>query len=116
MRNQLFSGFSLIALGVWLALGSAGCSREPAEDTEKQKQVAASQLPGATNVFAALDRKDYEGAITALVKVKESLTAEQQVDFAVLSGQVKTRLMEAAPTDPKASEALNVLRTLSTGR
>ena len=116
MSDRITSWISLIAVAAWVGVSCPGCSRQPKDAILDQKIEAASSLPGATNVIAALDRKDYEGAISALVTVKESVTQEQLVEYAILTSNVKVRLMEAAPSDPKAAEALNVLRSLSTGR
>jgi hypothetical protein len=117
MRTRLITSLSLVTLVAWVAVLTPGCSRQAGPDTMALQEEAASKLPGATNIFAALKNKDYEGALTALAKVKEALTTDQQqIEYAVLTSQVKTRLMEAAATDPKATEALNVLRSFSTGR
>jgi hypothetical protein len=117
MMQSFISWASLVAVAVGLAVGGNGCGRVPEDASLEEKQAAAFKLPGATNIFSALERKDYEGALAAYAKVKESLsTDEQQIEFAILTGEVKTRLMQASDTDPKAAEALNALRAFATGR
>jgi len=67
--------------------------------------------------MAAIDRKDYDGALAALLRIKQSaVSAEQQVQFANIVADAKIKLIEAAPTQPKAAEALAVLRKITGGR
>ncbi len=64
----------------------------------------------------AIDKKDYEGAMAALAKVKEGLTSEDQtIQYMVLARQARDKMGEAAATDPKAAEAVNMLRAMTTG-
>jgi hypothetical protein len=77
----------------------------------------ALKLPGSSNVFSALGKKDYDGAMAAWVKVKQSPAAEQQqLEFSALTRELKTKLMETSAADPKAAEALEALRAFTAGR
>lgn len=107
---------SLAVLGVALCLG-IGTACKKADGPIPETTQAALKLPGATNVIAALDQKDYAGAMAVLLKVRESLaTAEQQMEFMVLTREVRGRLTEASASDPKAAEALKALRVMMGGR
>jgi hypothetical protein len=103
---------SLFLIAVIICLGS-GCRRS-AVDKEVIDEV--SKLPGASEVMAAIDRKDYDGAMAALGKVKEGVTTEEQnIQFMILARQARDKMTEAAATDPKAAAAVNALRAMSTG-
>jgi len=105
---------TLIVGGLWLGAVGSGCSRNTAPVNQME---IALKLPGATNAFAALAKKDYDGAMTAWAKVKESVsTPEQQTEFSAFTREFKNRLMEASNTDPKAAEALGALRAMTSGR
>ena len=117
MSNRITGWVALIGLGVSLGLGGPGCSRERPVTPDAQSMALALKVPGATNVFAALDKKDYEGAMAGWAKAKESVSTEQQqLEYAAFTQELKTRLMEAATSDPKAAEALEALRTFRSGR
>jgi len=67
-------------------------------------------------VFAALDKKDYDGAMAAWAKIKQSTPADQQqAELAALTRELKNRLMEASNTDPKARKP-SALRAMTSGR
>ena len=103
----------VIALGLPLAIG-VGCRPKTAFDPAVTE--SAGKLPGADEVMAALDKKDYEGVITALNKVREGVANEEQnVAFMVLARQARDKMSEAAATDEKAAQAVAILRALSTG-
>ncbi|MFM7816206.1 MAG: hypothetical protein ACKPGI_04470 [Verrucomicrobiota bacterium] len=107
---------SPLSVLVALALLSAnGCSKPPAEDPSVIKAV--DNLPGSKEVWAAVDKKDYEGVMTALGKVREKVTTEDQnTQYMILAYKVRERLTETAPNDPKAMEVVSLLRGLTTGR
>lgn len=74
-------------------------------------------LPGASDVRASLNKKDYTGAVGGLMALKGfAFTQEQAVEYGNLYGEVKSTLMEASQKDPKAAEALMTLRTANMGR
>jgi hypothetical protein len=107
--------FYLLLLPV-LLIGLAGACKKQTVDTSTATQTY-SQLPDATNVLASLTQKNYDEAVAALVKMKENVTSEeQQNQYTLLVRQVKDQLLDAAPTDPKASDALQAYRVMSTGR
>jgi hypothetical protein len=104
-----------ILVAVWIGAGLAtSCSSKP--DT-KTAQELAQKAPGSKEVMDALDKKDYEGAVGKLLAAQQLVaTKEQQDQFTSLTEEVKTRLIEAAPDDPKAAAALNSLRAFTSGR
>lgn len=103
---------SLVAVAL---IVPTGCSKPPAEDPSVIKAV--DNLPGSKEVWAAVDKKDYEGVMTALGKVREKVTTEEQnTQYMILAYKVRERLTETAPNDPKAMEVVSLLRGLTTGR
>lgn len=95
--------------------GAAGCRKPPAEDPSVIK--AAESQPGAAEVMAAVNRKDFEGVMAALNKVQEKVTTdEQNVQFLLLARQAREKISEIAPNDPKAMEVVAALRSMVTGR
>jgi hypothetical protein len=93
---------------------STGCGKKTVVDSKVVQD--AQKLPGASDVTAALNKKDYDGLVVAAMKVKLAITnEEQQGQFAVLIWEAKTKLDAAATTDPKAAEALMALRAMTTG-
>jgi len=104
----------IIVLLLGLILGT-GCKKKSVVSTETAQSY--QQLPDATNVLAALNQKNYEEAVSGLVKLKDSVaTEEQQNEYAILSREVKDKLLDASPTDPKAQEALQAFRLMTMGR
>lgn len=99
-----------------LAVSSfSGCRKPPAEDPNVIK--AAESQPGAAEVMAAVNKKDYEGVLTALNAVREKVTTdEQNVQFMLLARQAREKISEIAPNDPKAMEVVAALRSMVTGR
>ncbi len=98
----------LVAVGL-----STGCKKS-GEDTSVIEGAAA--LPGATNIWVAIEKKNYDGAMAALFKVRDACTTpEQSIQFMVLSRQVRDKLSEAGATSPAAAEAARALRALATG-
>jgi folylpolyglutamate synthase/dihydropteroate synthase len=105
-----------IALLASLAVCSfSGCRKPPAEDTNVIK--AAESQPGAAEVMAAVNKKDFDGVLAALNKVQEKVTTdEQNVQFLLLARQAREKISEIAPNDPKAMEVVAALRSMVTGR
>jgi hypothetical protein len=104
----------VILIGLAVSIGTS-CGRKATVDSEAA--AVASKLPGASEVMAALEKKDYDGAVAALLKAGRTVAnEEQQVQYMTLSRQVREKLSEAAPNDPKAAEALAALRTMTLGR
>lgn len=110
MRNFVVLGVLISGLAV-----SSGCKEPPAEDPDVIK--AAESQPGAAEVMAAIQKKDFEGAVAALNKVREQVTTdEQNVQFMLLARQAREKIAEVAPNDPKAMEIVALLRGMVTGR
>lgn len=64
-----------------------------------------------------LGRKEYDGVIAGLVKVRQTVAdTQQQVQFTTLVDEVKIKLLEEAPKDPNAGRALAALRAMTAGR
>jgi len=111
-RSSLVAVLILIGLSVGFA---TGCGKK--SGAQSGQVTTAPKLSGSEEVMAALERKDYDAAMAALLRVKQAVsTEEQQVQFMVLSRQAKDKLLEAAPTDAKAAEALTALRGMTVGR
>ena len=112
--NQVTGYMVLILIGFLAVFGTA-CGKKTGAGPAVVN--ATPKLPGEGEVMAALEKKDYDGAMAALLKVKQTVaTDEQQVQFMVLSRQMKDKLLEAAPTDTKAADALTALRQMTMGR
>jgi hypothetical protein len=116
--KQIF--LKLVVAGCALGLAVVvGCKAkvDTAAQANPEALQAAQQLPEGTNALAALERNDYENAMKALVAIKQEVTnPEQEAALAILKQHFKSKLMDAAPTDPKAAEALNTLRFMTQGR
>ena len=110
--NQLTRHLAVILIGSLISF-STGCKKS-ADDPKVLE--AASQLPGAADVMAAINKKDYDGAMAALMKVKQTLTTDDQnVQFLVLARQARDKMDEAASTNTQAAEAVMTLRAMTTG-
>lgn len=78
---------------------------------------SAAQIAGADDVVTALEKKDYDEAIAALMRVQSTVrTDEQKVQYSTLAWETKNKLTEAAEKDPKAGQALMALRSMTSGR
>ena len=109
--KRLTGWATLVLLSASLCVG-VGCKKSGIDQAVVE---GASKLPGATEAMAAIDKKDYEGAVAAFVKIKQGITTEEQnKEFAVLAWEARSKLSEAATTDPKAAEAMNALRAMTT--
>lgn len=114
MRKLLFH------CGVALLLCATGCKKEEAPSAPSKADAAPADAPalsGSDAVRAALEKKDWDGAMSGLLQVGQSVTSqEQQNNFLVLKQEVKNTLMDASATDPKAAQALTVLRQMTVTR
>ena len=98
-----------------LLVAFPGCGKPPAEDPSLIQAV--DNMPGSKEVWAAVEKKDYDGIMAALGKVREKVTTEEQnTQYMILAYKVRERLSETAPNDPKAMEVVALLRGLTTGR
>ena len=115
--NRFHRFLALLLIGLSVGL-SASCGRKtPQATAESEIADAVAKLPGAAEVKAAVDKKDYEGGMAALLKLKTTIaTEEQQTQFMALNHWFKNQLIAAAPTDSKAAEVLAQLRAMSVGR
>src|SRR3989442_10408619 len=109
--NKLTRYMALILIGLSSVLGT-GCGKKTAATPEAVD--GAPKLPGADDVMAAIEKKDYDGAVAALLKVGRTVAnEEQQMQYMALSRRAREKLSEAATTDPKAAEALTNLRPMT---
>jgi hypothetical protein len=110
--RKLAAWLSVVCVAIFASFGSS-CKKPGVDEATVE---GASKLPGAAEVMSAIEKKDYDGAMAALSKVKEGVTTEEQnVQFMVLARQARDKMGEAAATDPKAAAAVNALRAMSTG-
>jgi hypothetical protein len=118
--QKIVCATAVLTLAIGAGCGRSGNAPEAAAETEGAAQAqatSASGLPGAQAAMASLDKKDYPGAVAAVLQARQSVgNAEQQNQFVNLVDEVKIRLIDEAPTDPKAAEALAVLRQITGGR
>jgi hypothetical protein len=114
-RLERWAILAVVAMSVAL---TCGCnSKSTSAQPEAAVLQAAQALPDGTNVLALLDQKDYEGTIAGLAKIKEGVTeGESRSRYLLLKQFVVNKLQEAALSDPKATEALNAVRLISSGR
>jgi hypothetical protein len=116
MKNLLAPCFWLVVIGLTFALVGFGCTKQ-ASSSSQASELKFTHLPEATNVTTALDQKDYDGAINAMLKVKDSVSSEeQQNEYGALLGHVQQKVVEASASDPKAAEAMRMLRAMMVGR
>jgi hypothetical protein len=116
MTNHIVRAASLVALTLSLGILATGCKPGVKIDP-KAVSSEATKLPGSADVLAALEKKDYDAAVAGLLKLKMTATAEPaSSQYAALAWSVKEKLMDAQASDPKAAEALQALRALTTGR
>lgn len=115
-RMLRLATYLVAGLVVVSACLSVGCKKNSGA-AGQSSAPDASKLPGASEVFSALDKKDYDGVLAALVKVEQAVaTDEQKVQYMVLTRKVKDKLLELADSDPKAMSALGALRGMGQGR
>lgn len=73
-------------------------------------------MPGENGVRSALASKNYEGAVAQLVAMKNGIPAEMWSTYVSFFGEVRNDLADAAEKDPKAAQALMVMRGMTAGR
>ena len=101
---------ALIALAIGFGTGCKKSANDP------KVIEAVSKLPGASEVWAAIDKKNYDGSVAALMKIQQGVKSEEQyVQFRVLAWQATQKISGAAATNAQAAEAVNALRALTTG-
>jgi len=109
-------GYTVLILVGWITVFGAGCGSRT-RPTAPPAALDATKLPGATEVMAAIEKKDYDGAMAGLLKIKQTVTTEeQQMQYMVLCREARDKLNEAAATDAKAAEAVDALRAMTRGR
>ena len=112
--NRLGCWKVLVLVGL-MAGAVDGCS--PKNPPANSSTMDTVKLPGAAEVKAALEKKDYDGAVAAFLKTRETVANEEQhVQFMTLSRELRIKLAEASQTDPKAAEALKTVGTMMSGR
>ena len=105
----------LLLIGLSRGALFCGCKKQDAAVSDAA--AAYQQIPESKEILAALEQKNYELAVSTLLKAKDTVTTEdQQSAYGALSMEVKNKLIDAAPSDPKASDALGALRFATLGR
>lgn len=77
---------------------------------------AAAGLRGAAEVHAAIQRKNYMGAVIALQSVKAGIKIEQRPEYNALLHEVRSMLVENMAKSPSAKQAYDTLRVMEAGR
>lgn len=99
------------------AAAAGSGAAQPAAAQPDPGSASASNIAGAKEIMAALDKNDFDGAMAGVMRAAQGVSnAEQRRQFAVLADEVRIKLLEAGPANPKVSEALSVLRGLTGGR
>lgn len=100
-----------------LVVGVACKEKTPEASAATEIAAIIAQLPEAATVKTALDKKDYDGVMAAVLKIQPTMaTEEQKIQFMSLTSWLKQQLLDVQPPDPKAVEALNALRAMSATR
>lgn len=129
---------ALFATTGLLVMAMAGCGKKaeettveeaaPVEETATAEAAPADAptapsapvnevLPGASSVRAAIERKDYETAVGALLALRGAATQPPQSgEYIALYDEVKFALIDASQTDRNAAAALMSLRAATAGR
>ena len=76
----------------------------------------AAGLRGAAEVHAAIQRKNYMGAVIALQSVKAGTKIEQRPEYNALLHEVRSMLVENMAKSPSAKQAYDTLRVMEAGR
>ena len=104
----------VLGVGVLLACGVA-CKK-----SAKNDESAPFTIAGAAEVVSALERKDYEAAVSVIPEVKAGLpedrTAKEWIEYRRLQQKLKDEMIEAMGTNESAKKAFEMLRILETGR
>lgn len=117
MRFASFHRFlpSLFAVLAGLVLGiGSGCKKGDAAGAGADGKYT---LPGASDVLAALEKKDYPGAIGGLAEIKSrELSEADAAQYRRLQNKVKDTILESVGKDQAATDAMQALRILITGK
>ena len=120
--SRLVHWTTILLIGVCAGVGT-GCGKKASKNegpSTAADAAAANPNQAATGeeaVMAAIEKKDYDGGMAALAKLKDGITTDAQlVQFKTFCRKLSIKLQGAALTDPKAAEALAALRIMATGR
>ena len=102
---------SLLVLAASFLASGVACKKS----AEKSGAVTFT-IQGASDVTGALDRKDFAGAIQAIMQVKASLTEDKRLEYNQLLQRVKDTLVSAMATNDSAIKAYQALRFIESGR
>lgn len=104
-----------MAVGFLSASAWTGCSKKAQVTTDPA--AAYQQVPQAASILSAMEKKDYEAAMSSLLQARAAAqTEEQQNAVTALTMDIKGKLIDASVSDPKAADALQALRFATTGR
>jgi hypothetical protein len=93
---------------------AAPTARAAAQPASSTPEVEA--LPGQNAVRSALKAKNYSGAVTQLLAIKNGLPAEMWTTYTDFYSEVRNTLIEEGQKDPNAAQALMMLRAGTAGR
>jgi len=108
----------LVVAVVSLLTCAVGCKKSKPESASQSASGTAkpAHLPGAAEVMAALQKKDYPAAVGALAQAKAGMAPDQRLEYNELMGKVRGELAKAAVTDESAKRAFDALRQIESGR
>jgi len=99
------------------AAPDASAAAPAAAPTAAAAPAGAEVLPGASRVRSAMASQDYENAVGGLLALRGAATRSPQTEeFMVLYDEVKFGLMDASTSNPKAAQALAMLRAATASR
>jgi hypothetical protein len=109
--KRLIQATSLLLLG--LALGSsAGCKKSGVDPAMAE---AVAKLPGAADVWAALEKHNYDAAMAAILKVQQATPPEQADELRSLMIKARQKFFDASETNAAAADGLKALRAMTVG-
>lgn len=127
MRKLIQASLALCVAGLLSSCGkkadeapAAEAAADPAAPAAAAAAGAPAEkevLPGANSVREAFAKKQYETAVGGLLALRGAATVSPLTEeYMKLYDELKFGLMEAAETDPKAAQALAMMRAASAGR
>lgn len=118
MRFRLLNtGLILVVAAMAFVVGCKRAAKEQVNaEAAEEGAPAPKPLQGGDLVTAALERKDYAGAIGALASMKAQAAPGQMAEYREMRSQVLDVLVQDMAANPAAAEAYKVLRLVETGR
>lgn len=108
---QLVRFAALVFLGLTLG-SSVGCKKSGVDPAMAE---AVAKLPGAADVWVALDKHNYDAAMAAILKVQQATPPEQADELRSLMIKARQKFFDASETNASAAEGLRALRAMTVG-